>query len=54
MYLLTETDKGPSVEREEDERVRNEALLHALVDEPLRVTIVLHNRHENRGAASRL
>ena len=36
-HLLTETDTRPGVEREEDERVGHEVLLHALVDEPLRV-----------------
>ena len=37
MYLFAETDTGPCVEREEDEQVQHEILLHALVDEPLQV-----------------
>ncbi len=36
-YLLTETDAGSCVERQEDERVRGEVLLHALVDEAVGV-----------------
>ena len=32
-HLLAETNAGPAVEGEEDERVRDEVLLHTLVDE---------------------
>ena len=36
-HLLTETDSRSRVEREEDEWVRNEVLVHPLVQETVRV-----------------
>ena len=36
-YLLTEADSRPRIKREEDEWVRNEVLLHPLIQEPVGV-----------------
>ena len=36
-HLLPETDPRAGVEGKEDERVRDEVLLHALVEEPVRI-----------------
>ena len=38
-YLLTETDTGPGVEGEEDERVRREVLVQPFVQEAIRVEL---------------
>jgi hypothetical protein len=35
--LLSETNSRPGIEREEDERVRNEVLLDSFVQEPVRI-----------------
>lgn len=38
--LLTEADPGTCIEGKENERIRNEVLLHSLVDEPVRIKFV--------------
>ena len=38
--LLAETDAWSGIEREEDERVRNEVLSDALVEEPVGVELL--------------
>ena len=43
-YLLAETDARAAIERQEDERVRDEVLPDTFVQEPVRVKLISYGR----------